>query len=435
MNFKEAIEFIYSFRDWERGSRYRFDLSNINEFLKKIDSPHSKIKRPILVAGTKGKGSTACILSSILGLTGKTGTFTSPHLINIRERIKINDEPISEANFIKILEEIKPLMGNKLSTFEIITSIAFVYFARENVDSAVFEVGLGGRLDATNVLNPEISVIMPISFDHTDILGNTLESIAREKCGIIREKGKVVSAPQPPEALEIIKEVCKFKKAKLWIIGEDMFCENLRCDIKGARFSVDNKKYSLSLLGRHQVINALTAICASQIYGIPYNIIKKGISQVRFPGRLDVVAKNPWVVLDGAHNTASAWVLRRSVIELFDFRNLIFIFGMLKDKDKEGLIEIFGPIMNYVFITPLQSPRSADPKELLKIFNRVGVKAKIVKDSTTALKKAREKAGSRDLILASGSLYLVGELLASLELQRTLKKNFYRRDAEDAKKK
>ncbi|MCK4307148.1 bifunctional folylpolyglutamate synthase/dihydrofolate synthase [candidate division WOR-3 bacterium] len=415
MDFKEAVEFIYSFRDWERGAKYRFDLSKLNEFLKKIGSPHSQIKRPVLVAGTKGKGSTARILSSIFGLAGKTGAFTSPHLINIRERIKINDESIPETKFIEILEEIKPLMNDKLSTFEILASIAFVYFARENTDSAIFEVGLGGRLDATNVLNPEISVITPISFDHTDILGNTLDSIAREKCGIIREGGKVVSAPQPPEALEVIKEVCKSKGAKLWIIGEDMFCEDLKCDLKGATFKIDGEEYSLPLIGRHQVINALTAIYTAQVYGIPRPLIKKGVSEVSFHGRLEIIDKNPWVVFDGAHNTASAWVLRRSIVELFDFRHLILIFGVLKDKDKEGLIKILGPITNYAFITPLQSPRSADSNELLEIFKRVGVKAKIVKNPITALTEAREKAGPRDLILASGSLYLMGELLSSLE--------------------
>jgi len=421
MDFKSAIDFIYSFKDWERGGRYQFDLSGFKEFLKKIGSPHFQVKRPVLIAGTKGKSSTARILSSIFELAGKTGTFTSPHLMDIRERIKINDKPISEGRFVEIIEEIKPNIQttdtNHLyepTTFEILTSIAFVYFATENTDSSVFEVGLGGRLDATNVLNPEISVITPISFDHTEILGNTLSSIAYEKCGIIREEGKVISAPQSPEVLEVIKEVCRSKGAKLVVVGQDVFCEDLKCDIKGARFKIAGEEYSLPLLGRHQVINALAAIYTAQVYGIPQSLIKKGVSHACSPGRIEVIDKNPWVVFDGAHNPASAWVLRRSIVELFDFRRLFLVFGVLKDKDKEGIIKVLAPITDSVFVTSLRSPRSADSDELLKIFKQAGVKAKLVKSPIAGLESARNKAGPQDLILATGSLYLIGELLSTV---------------------
>lgn len=416
MTVEEAIKFIYSFKDWERGARYKFDLNSFRQFVEKIGSPHSRLKHPILIAGTKGKGSTANILASVLQLAGKTGLYTSPHIVDIRERIKINDTPIPEADFVNIIEDLKPYITPERSTFEILTAIAFVYFAKENVDFAIFEVGIGGRLDATNVIEPEVSVLTPISFDHTEILGNTLTSIATEKCGIIREHGKLVSAPQPPEVMELIKDLCMAKHTKLWTVGEDLFCEDVTLDFNGTQFNIGEEKYFLPLLGRHQVINALTAICTAWVCEISSNMIREGISKSKSPGRLQVISRDPWLIFDGAHNVASAWVLRKTIVELFNFRHLFLILGILKDKDKHGMIEVLAPITNYAFVTPLKSERSSDPRELLEIFKHQGVKTKIVKNPLIGLKETQKLATSGDLILATGSLYLVGELLSSLKL-------------------
>ncbi|MDI6840337.1 MAG: folylpolyglutamate synthase/dihydrofolate synthase family protein [bacterium] len=412
MDFKNALEFIYKFKDWERGKHYKFDLSSFREFLDKIKAPHSQIKKPFLIAGTKGKGSTVQILSSIFRKLGKTGAFTSPHLVNICERIKVNDNPIPEHDFVKLIQEIKPWITDERSTFEILTSLAFLYFVREKTEFSIFEVGLGGRLDATNVLEPEVSVLTPISFDHTDILGDTLRAIANEKCGIMRKNGKVVSSPQDPEILGLIKEMCKSMGIKLWVVGEDIFCEDIECSVNGSRFRIKDDEYFIPLLGRHQVVNALTAICVAQVCNVSNSIIKEGLSEVKSPGRLEIVDKNPWVVFDGAHNVASAWVLRRSITELFNFRRLILVFGVLKDKDKEGIIHVLAPIVDHALVTPIHSPRSSDPYELLEIFRKEGVKAHITKNPITALKLAKEKASPTDLILVSGSMYLVGELLS-----------------------
>ena len=413
MDFKEALEFIYKFKDWERGGHYKFDLSSFRRFLEQIGSPHSKVRMPVLVAGTKGKGSTVHILSSIFSKLGKTGTFTSPHLVNIRERIRVNNTPIPEYDFVQILQEIKPFLTGERTTFEILTSLAFIYFMRERTDFSVFEVGLGGNFDATNVLTPEISILTPVSFDHTDVLGNTLTAIAGEKCGIIREGGNVVSSPQDTEVLELIKETCKSMGAKLLVIGEDLFCTNTECDSNGSKFRVKGEEYFLPLLGRHQVINALTAICAAQVCGVSDAIIKEGLKDIKSHGRLEIVGKKPWIVFDGAHNVASAWVLRRAITELFNFRHLFLVFGVLKDKDIDGIIRVLAPITDYALITPLQSERSSDPHKLIEIFKREGIEAQVAKNSMSALKLAKEKTHPSDLILVTGSLYLIGELLSS----------------------
>ncbi|MCK4352287.1 bifunctional folylpolyglutamate synthase/dihydrofolate synthase [candidate division WOR-3 bacterium] len=425
VDFKKALEFIYSFKDWERGRRYEFNLSSFHKFLKKIDYPHSQLKRPILIAGTKGKGSTAHILSSIFKKVGKTGTFTSPHLVNIRERIKINDQPIPESDFVQLLEKMKPYLTSECSTYEILTSLAFTYFAREKTDFSIFEVGLGGRLDATNVLTPEVSILTPISFDHTKILGHTLTSIANEKCGIIKEGGQVISSPQAPEVLEVIKKACQDKKTTLQVIGEDLFCEDIECDLTGSRFKISPasprsrkwevgsvKRYELPLLGRHQIINALTSICTARVCNIPDTLIKEGLREVKSSGRLEIINKNPWIVFDGAHNVASAWVLRRAIIELFNFRHLILIFGVLKDKDKEGIIQVLSPITDYTYVTSLKSERSANPEDIFQLFKQKKVQVQITQNTESAFHLARQRAQPDDLILATGSLYLIGELLA-----------------------
>lgn len=411
MTFKSALIFLYGFKNWERSMDYQIELKGFRKFLKAIDSPEGRIKRPILVAGTKGKGSTVAFLSSILSKVGKTGIYTSPHFISILERISIAGKHISEAEFVQILKSIKPYIPKESSIFEILTAIAFIYFIKKKTKFSVFEVGLGGRLDATNALNPEVSVITPISLDHTEVLGNSLTAIAREKCGIIKENGMVVSAPQDEEVMYLIKEICAEKKANLCVIGEDFFCEHPACGLEGSTFIINGQEYNISLLGRHQIINAMTAICAAQKCGIPEEAIKEGVRDARIRGRLEIMWRKPWVVFDGAHNVASSWVLRRNIIGLFNFRKLILIIGLLKDKDKEGIIKALAPITDHAIITSIKSERSINPEELLKLFEQEKISAEIICDSREALKSALKKAKESDLILATGSLYLVGELL------------------------
>lgn len=411
MTFKKALNFLYSFKNWERSMDYQIELKGFRKFLKKIGSPESKINRPILVAGTKGKGSTVAFLSAILNKAGKTGVYTSPHFISILERISVSNKHISEEEFVGILESIKPHIPKESSMFEILTAIAFVYFAKEKTKFSVLEIGLGGKLDATNAVNPEVSVITPISLDHTEVLGETLTAIAKEKCGIIRDGGQVVSAPQDEEVMYVIKDICREKKASLCVVGEDFFCEHPQCSLEGSTFIIDGEEYSIPLLGRHQIINAMTAICAARKLGIKEKAIKEGIKEAKISGRLEIVWRKPWVVFDGAHNVASAWVLRRNIIELFNFRKLILVIGVLKDKDKEGIIKALSPIVDHAIITSIKSERSANAEELLKLFEQGKISAEIIPDSQKALKRALKKAGESDLVLATGSLYLIGELL------------------------
>lgn len=413
MKFKEALNFLYSFKNWERTTDYQFELAGFKKFLKTIGSPETQVKCPILVGGTKGKGSTVSFLTAIFNKMGKTGVYTSPHFITVLERITIANNRISEKDFIKILEEIKPFITEERTTFEILTAIAFVYFFKQSTDFSIFEVGLGGRLDATNVVNPKVSVLVPISLDHTEILGETLTEIANEKCGIIKENGNVISAPQDEEVMYIIKETCKKRNANLKVVGEDLFCEHPECNTEGAKFTINDTEYSIPLLGRHQIINAMAAIMAAQTCGVPDKVIKEGLKQASIRGRLEIMWRQPWVVFDGAHNVASAWVLRRSIIELFEFKKLILVFGLLKDKDKENIIQTLAPITDYAIITPVKVERSANPEELLEIFNREKIPAEIACDSQTALRTALKKAKQNDLILATGSLYLIGELLGN----------------------
>ncbi|MDD2889985.1 MAG: bifunctional folylpolyglutamate synthase/dihydrofolate synthase [bacterium] len=423
MDFKEALNFLYSFKNWEKIPDYEIELKGFKEFLKKIGSPETKVKNPILVGGTKGKGSTVSFLTAIFNKMGKTGVYTSPHFISVLERIRIADPSASikeeggnripEKDFIKILEELKPFITEERTTFEILTTIAFIHFARQSTEFSIFEIGLGGRLDATNVVDPTVSVLVPISLDHTEVLGNTLAEIAREKCGIIKENGRVISAPQDEEVMLVIKEICRERNATLKVIGEDFFCEHPECSIDGAKFIVNDREYSIPLLGRHQIINAMTAILTAQTCGVPDEIIQEGLREATIRGRLEIMWRQPYVVFDGAHNVASAWVLRRSIIELFNFKKLILVFGLLKDKDKEAIIQTLAPITDYAIITPVKVERAANSEELLEIFKKEKIPAEIASDSQTALKLALKKAKEKDLILATGSLYLIGELLGN----------------------
>jgi dihydrofolate synthase/folylpolyglutamate synthase len=415
MTYEKALAFIYSLQDWERGKERKFDLSLFQKFLKTIGSPGRKVRHPILIAGTKGKSSTARILSSILRLSGKTGLFTSPHLTDIRERIEINGTLIPRKDFVRIVTDLKPFITRECSTFEALTAIAFVHFTEQATDYSIFEVGLGGRLDATNTVTPDISVLTPISLDHTEILGKDLLSIAAEKCEIIREHGKVVSAPQTPEVMHLIENVCSSRHAKLWTVGKDLFCEHASCSSRETTFSIGANTYALPILGRHQIINALTAMCVASLYDIPDSLVKQGLAEASSPGRLQIISRNPWVVFDGAHNVASATALKRSLVEIFKFRRLFLVFGIMRDKDSHGVIEALKTITDFAFVSPVNSERSSDPQKLLDIFKQFHIQTEIVKDAATGLEQAKKLAQPRDLILATGSLYLVGELLASLK--------------------
>ncbi len=426
LSYKEALEFIYSFTDYEklRGYRYspeEFNLARMENLLGLIGNPHISF-RSLHVAGTKGKGSTCAMLESVLRAHGyRTGLYTSPHLHTFRERIRIAGEMVSEEDVTSGIEELRPYIEKipGITTFEVMTALAFFLFARKGVEVAVVEVGLGGRLDATNVVIPLVSVITSISFDHMQILGNTLASIACEKAGIIKEKVPIVSAPQEREALEVIEETARLKGSPLVLVGRDWTWEEIIETSEDQSFIAKrlnppgfSVKVRLPLLGVHQPVNATVAIAAleeARVRGLLVSdeAIREGLEKVEWPGRLEILQHSPLLVVDGAHNVDSARRLAQSLRKLFSWDRFILIFGASADKDIPGMLKELLPLADEVIFTRARNPRAASPDEMLKEAEALGFKGKVVEPAVKAIEVALEEAKARDLVCVTGSLFLV----------------------------
>lgn len=441
MSYQDALKYLNSFINYEKKDDYdykgSFNLERMEKFIGLLGSPQREIKS-IHIAGTKGKGSTACIVHSILKNAGlKTGLYTSPHLISFRERIRMNDSLISEDDTSRLLERLKTAvvqMGKDVPTFfEIYTALAHLYFKEKKADIAVYETGLGGRLDATNVLEPLVCAITRISYDHTQKLGNTLGEIAAEKAGIIKDNCICVSAPQEREALDTIRDVCKDKNARLILVGEDIKFKEISFDDSKEIFNVTGMfgEYPLlemNLLGFHQVENAATAIGiieALRLHNIAIGpeVIRNGIRAARWEGRLEVIRKRPLIVIDGAHNRASAKALASSIRRAFRYRRLILVLGVSKDKDIKGILEEVLPIADMVILTKSNiAERATDPimmREFIK-----GREVIITSNVEEAIDSALSTANEDDLVLITGSLFVVGE---ARELWTTQSSRFRRR--------
>ncbi|MCH7760482.1 bifunctional folylpolyglutamate synthase/dihydrofolate synthase [candidate division TA06 bacterium] len=454
MTFEESLRFLDSLIDNERTHRptYPLDLESYRSFLASLGSPEKKLESPILIAGTKGKGSTATLIASSLQSNGfQVGLFTSPHLIHLRERISINGEPIPEEKFSHWMERITPLLkevgeGFKpaptgfRTVFEILTTIAFFHFLEKGVEYSIFEVGLGGRLDATNVTNPLVSVITSLSLDHTDILGGTLREIAREKAGIIRKNGTVVSAPQKEEALEVLEEVCEERGARLLLVGREIQYQILESSLTGTRFRMMNSEFSqrgdqltirtpnseffLPLLGDHQVENAAVAIGTLSFLGFSFNHLTNFHLTVPLRGRLEIVGERPWIVLDGAHNPYSAQCLREAIQSLFPRKRVILLCSILANKDIEGIAQVLSPLASEIILTSTNSPRTASLSLLQEKFDKFRTRSRhggttcqsimVCEETVCALETARNLANQDDLILVTGSMYLVGDVIRLL---------------------
>ncbi|MFH0764611.1 MAG: folylpolyglutamate synthase/dihydrofolate synthase family protein [Candidatus Omnitrophota bacterium] len=437
MAYKEALQYLDSFINYEKKSDYDYrkslTLDRIKALASSLGDPQEGIKS-IHIAGSKGKGSTAAILHSILKEAGfRTGLYTSPHLVSFRERIRINDSLISEDDIARLLERIKTALADSEngppSFFEVYTALAYMYFKESNVDFAVYETGLGGRLDATNIIRPLVSVITPISYEHTDKLGSALACIAAEKGGIIKDSGVCVSAPQSAEALGVIENICRERDAKLICVGKEILFEELDTHDEVEEFSVrgifgEYPRLLTRLLGSHQVVNAATAIGAVEALRfsgitIPADAIRKGIETARWPGRLEIVGRQPFVVLDGAHNRASANVLAKSIKRIFSYKKLILVLGVSKDKDVNGILDELLPIGDSVVLTKSKvAERALEPGRILERIKEGAGKAWqaegekgifLTTGAEEAIIKAKEIAKPDDLILITGSLFLVGE--------------------------
>jgi len=436
MTYAEALRYLESFVDYEKISSYKYHdaikLSRMEALLDALGNPQRNFKS-IHIAGTKGKGSVCAFVYSILKESGrKVGLYTSPHLIDFKERIRISfpkDRMIDEAEIVALVVRIKSFLDKFMkaskfgapSFFEVYTALAFLFFSIKKVEIAVVEVGLGGRLDATNVVDPLVAGITPISFDHTDKLGSTLEAIAKEKCGIIKNNCIIVSSEQNANVTDWIRKTAVDKNAKLYEVGKDIFYESLASSPEGQTFNVrgifgDYTLLTTSLLGRHQVANAATAIgvveaLRSKNILICSHDITNGIRKVDWPGRLQVVGRGPWIVLDGAQNEASARALKEAVTALFSYKDLLLVLGVSADKDVEGIGRNLFPIADKIFFTRSNTKRAAPPEALKKKFQDHEKKIVLTFNVKEAVELARRQARPDDLILITGSLFVVGEAL------------------------
>jgi dihydrofolate synthase/folylpolyglutamate synthase len=445
MNYDEAIRFLESFIDYEKigGSYYteaREELASMRRLLELIGNPERDLAC-VHIAGTKGKGSTAAMTASILAAAGqKTGLYTSPHLIDFRERIQVNGQMISREDCAAhvtamadaaIAARADPAVG-ELSFFEVYTALAFRYFREQQCDMVVLEPGLGGRLDATNVALPRVCGITLIGHDHEAILGDTLEQIAAEKAGILKPSVPVVVAPQEPEAETVIAEIAERQEAPTyWLCeqeagrarGRELLFRPLEQGRGQSAFSLQGvsrsyARLSSPLLGRHQVTNAAMAVIVAELYAqggfeLPSETVVRGLRQTRWPGRFQIVARNPAVVLDGAHNPESALALRQALQEHLQYERLAIVFGGMADHNLRAVAETLFPLAERVVLTRARNPRAAPPEELLELTGDLCAQVATAESVPEALQRARAAAGREDAVVVTGSLYVVGEALAA----------------------
>ena len=391
-------------------------IGSISGLLARLDNPQTKYKT-ILIGGTNGKGSTAAILSSILMKEGMSvGLYTSPHVCDFRERIRINGCMISEDALCALIDKVREEIKEDVTYFEFSTALAFLYFSQYEIDIAVVEVGMGGRLDATNLVSPEVSVITNISLEHQRYLGNNLESIACEKGGIIKENGICVTAAKGRKVIDTLKEICSQRMSAFYRTGGDI---RVRRSRKGSfSYYGINKRYRglrNSLIGEHQIENAALALAVVDVLAakgmeINDNSVTEGLRDVKWEGRLELVSRNPGILVDGAHNPAGISSLCNSLLADFSFRRLIVVFGVLRDKDYAEMLKRLMPLADKMILTRPKEERAARTEDLLSVTLPCHDHVEAIDNSVEALARARFLAGVDDLVCVAGSLYLVGEI-------------------------
>jgi dihydrofolate synthase/folylpolyglutamate synthase len=462
MSYDTAVASMFALgHELAQTPSHKFDLAHMRVLLQGLGHPETSFPS-VLIAGTNGKGSTAATLASILRASGlKTGLYTSPHLIRINERIRINGDEISDDDFARIHGDVdrlaERLVGDGAlpwhpSFFEMMTAIAFQQFAAQKIDIAVLEVGMGGRLDATNVVEPLVSVITDISLDHQKFLGDTVGEIAREKAGIIRRGGVVVTLPQQPEANDVIGNTIldldavgvsavqyvppvspastqylvptPQKKSSTAEFAENT-AESAERTLHRYPLQVMGKQILVEspLVGRHQLRNVALAIAATEevskkgLPGITPQSIEQGIRETHWPGRFQVITGRegwPAIVLDVAHNPAGAWALRSALSERYEDRPLIFVFGAMRDKAISEMTEILFPVAERVIATRPDNPRAASAEEIQQAGSRTGAEIEALGEVSQAIEHAREVAGPNSVLVITGSIYLVGQAMQLL---------------------
>ena len=427
MTYAAALRFLDGLirADQPRQPYHEVKLARMFHLLGLLGDPHRRLKT-VLVAGTKGKGSTAVMIAGILRAQGlRIGLTVKPHLTDYRERIQLAGRMIPRAALATLVEQVRPAVeaGRALpwgppTYVETTVAMAFLYFAQQQVDLAVVEVGIGGRLDATNVLDPLVAVLTPISYDHTEILGATLTEIATEKAGIIRAGGRVAASPQPDEALRTIARASEAQHARLVLVGRDVEARIEAVSLAGVRATIRGLRGTypirLPLLGRHQGVNAATAIAAVELLAdrvgpVSAGAVRRGLATVRWPARVELIETRPYTIVDMGHNPASMAALRETLQELLGGRRLVLVFGMLETKDYRTVTAMIAPLADAVVTTTPDNPHALPAAVLAAEVRKYTARVTALPDRRAAVEHGRALAGPEDVLVVTGSVYLVGE--------------------------
>ena len=422
--YEQTLTYLYDLQKYG----IKFGLSSTSNLLKRLGDPHKKLKA-IHIAGTNGKGSTAAMLSAILVRAGyQVGLYTSPHLVRFNERFRVNEQEVGDEEILEVFRRMRKVVAEREppTFFEATTAMALNLFAEKRVDWAILEVGMGGRLDATNVIQPQITIINNVSLDHQEFLGATLTRIAREKAGIIKKEVPLITAVRQPAALAIIKARCLEAGAPCYRVGKEIrvrFLGERRFGYLGLGWCLENLHSPLA--GRHQVLNAATALGGLEVlerhghFRLNQDHIREGLSRTRWAGRLEWLSRRPAVLLDGAHNYAGMTALRQALKEEYAYRRLIVVLGIMADKDLRRMVLKLAPLAEHIIFTRPRYERAAEPESLLEMAGDFAERTELIKPVEAALERAKDLAGPEDLVLVTGSLYFIGEVKEVHERQST----------------
>jgi dihydrofolate synthase/folylpolyglutamate synthase len=427
VEYNKALDYLYSFVDYSLKhsselAKAEFNLDRMFVLMEELGSPQNKY--PIIhVAGTKGKGSVSALCASALQAGGyKVGLYTSPHLLDYCERIQVNGKPISHELMVELVEEIKPAVARVpfLTTFEITTALGFLAFAQQACNAAVIEVGLGGRLDATNIVTPKVSVITSLSYDHMAVLGDTLAKIAGEKAGIIKQGVPVVSSPQKDEALEVLERIASERGSTFTLVGKDVKFGKLGSSLDSQSLFIlsanDTSRLvvTIPLLGEHQIENAAIACTALKASGIELSdsSIQNGFSQVKWRARFEIARRHPTIIFDSAHNQDSFVKLRLTLDEYFPGQQVYLIFGASEDKNLPGMFEEMKTKIKKLIVTRADHPRALQPEQIIQLANQAGVESEAITPVESALARALELSkNDGSIVLSAGSMFVTAEVM------------------------